>query len=54
LLVLGRRRPSTGLLHHSDRGSQYASHGYRHLLANQGIICSMSGKGDGLDNAAQK
>jgi putative transposase len=50
-MALGRRRPSTGLVHHSDRGSQYASHAYRHLLADYGIICSMSGKGDCLDNA---
>jgi transposase InsO family protein len=50
-MALGRRRPSTGLLHHSDRGSQYASHVYRNLLTNHGIICSMSGKGDCLDNA---
>jgi transposase InsO family protein len=50
-MALGRRRPSTGLLPHADRGSQYASHVYRNLLTNHGIICSMSGKGDCLDNA---
>jgi putative transposase len=50
-MALGRRRPSAGLVHHSDRGSQYASHAYRHLLADHGIVCSMSGKGDCLDNA---
>ena len=50
-MALGRRRPAAGLLHHSDRGSQYASHAYRNLLADHGIICSMSGKGDCLDNA---
>jgi putative transposase len=50
-MALGRRRPAAGLVHHSDRGSQYASHTYRHLLADHGIICSMSGKGDCLDNA---
>ena len=50
-MALGRRRPSAGLVHHSDRGSQYASHAYRNLLADHGIICSMSGKGDCLDNA---
>ena len=50
-MALGRRMPSAGLLHHSDRGSQYASHVYRNLLADHGIICSMSGKGDCLDNA---
>jgi len=50
-MALGRRRPSAGLLHHSDRGSQYASHAYRDLLAEHGIICSMSAKGECLDNA---
>ena len=50
-MALGRRRPSSGLIHHSDRGSQYASHAYRDLLKAHGIECSMSGKGDCLDNA---
>jgi transposase InsO family protein len=50
-MALGRRQPSAGLMHHSDRGSQYASHAYRELLADHGIACSMSGKGDCLDNA---
>lgn len=50
-MALGRRMPAAGLLHHSDRGSQYASHAYRDLLADHGIICSMSGKGECLDNA---
>lgn len=50
-MALGRRRPPPGLVHHSDRGSQYASHAYRELLADHGIACSMSGKGDCLDNA---
>ena len=50
-MALGRRRPPTGLVHHSDRGSQYASYAYRELLAAHGIVCSMSGKGDCLDNA---
>jgi putative transposase len=49
--ALGRRRPSAGLLHPSDRGSHYASQAYRTLLADHGIIWSMSGKGDCLDNA---
>ena len=38
-------------MHHSDRGSQYACHAYRELLAEHGIECSMSGKGDCFDNA---
>jgi putative transposase len=50
-MALGRRRPAAGLVHHSDRGSQYASHTYRNLLSDHGIVCSMSGKGDCLDNA---
>jgi putative transposase len=50
-MALGRRQPDAGLIHHSDRGSQYARHAYRELLANHGIACSMSGKGDCLDNA---
>jgi len=50
-MALGRRQPDADLIHHSDRGSQYASHAYRELLANHGIACSMSGKGDCLDNA---
>jgi transposase InsO family protein len=50
-MALGRRHPSAGLLHHSDRGSQYASYAYQDLLADHGIVCSMSGKGECLDNA---
>jgi putative transposase len=50
-MALGRRQPGAGLIHHSDRGSQYASHAYRGMLADHGIACSMSGKGDCLDNA---
>jgi putative transposase len=50
-MALGRRQPAAGLIHHSDRGSQYASHAYREMLADHGIACSMSGKGDCLDKA---
>ena len=50
-MALGRRQPSSGLLHHSDRGSQYASHAYQDLLERHEIVCSMSGKGECLDNA---
>ena len=50
-MAVGRRRPARGLLHHTDRGSQYASHAYRDQLRRHGMICSMSGKGDCLDNA---
>ena len=53
-MAIARRRPEAGLLHHSDRGSQYASEDYQHLLASHGITCSMSGKGDCWDNAAME
>lgn len=49
--ALGRRQPEPGLLHHSDRGSQYASDDYQLLLNNHQMICSMSRKGDCWDNA---
>lgn len=50
-MALGRRGPAPGWLHHSDRGSQYACGAYQELLAAYGIRCSMSRKGDCLDNA---
>jgi transposase InsO family protein len=46
-----KRKPSKGLLHHSDRGSQYASHDYQKQLMNYGMIPSMSRKGNCWDNA---
>jgi len=46
-----RRRPKAGLLHHSDRGSQYCSHDYRELLKQYGMRASMSRKGNCWDNA---
>ena len=46
-----RRKPSRGLIHHSDRGSQYAGSDYQRRLATHGMICSMSRKGDCWDNA---
>jgi len=49
--ALALRQPSAGLLHHSDRGSQYAATDYQRQLARQGIVCSMSRKGDCWDNA---
>jgi transposase InsO family protein len=45
------RRPAPGLIHHSDRGSQYTSAAYRTELATHGMLASMSGKGDWYDNA---
>ncbi len=50
-MALVRRHPEPGLLHHSDRGSQYTAADYRELLAHYGIVVSMSGKGDCYDNA---
>jgi len=50
-MALGRRRPPQGLLHHSDRGSQYASADYRRALTTHGIVCSMSRRGNCWDNA---
>src|SRR5437773_4830380 len=50
-MALARRRPPRGLLHHSDRGSQYASGDYQRMLAQHGIVCSMSRRGDCWDNA---
>jgi putative transposase len=46
-----RRRPASGLLHHSDRGCQYTSAPYRETLAGLGITVSMSRKGNCWDNA---
>ena len=48
---LAHRQPDPGLLHHSDRGSQYASDDFRRLLESHGIVCSMSRKGNCWDNA---
>ena len=50
-MAVDRRGPSAGLLHHSDRGSQYASDDYQAMLARQGMICSMSRRGNCWDNA---
>lgn len=49
--ALTRRRPRAGLLHHSDRGVQYASQAYQDLLSRHGIASSMSRRGDCYDNA---
>jgi putative transposase len=50
-MALEGRQPPQGLLHHSDRGSQYASAQYQQALADQGIEPSMSRKGNCWDNA---
>ena len=50
-MALVQRQPACGVLHHSDRGSQYACGEYQALLAEHGMRCSMSRKGDCWDNA---
>ena len=50
-MALGQRLPDTSLVHHSDRGCQYASERYQQLLDQRGIRCSMSRRGDCWDNA---
>ena len=50
-LALEQRRPAPGLVHHSDRGVQYASRDYTVLLQAHGIVISMSRKGNPYDNA---
>ena len=53
-MAIGRRNPGSGLLHHSDRGVQYACDAYRKLLDDADMELSMSGKGDCWDNAAME
>ena len=50
-MALLRRQPAAGLIHHSDRGSEYASTSYQLLLQEQNIQASMSNIGDCYDNA---
>ena len=49
LMAIRRRQPPRGLLHHSDRGSQYASEPYQAILARHGLRCSTSRRGNCLD-----
>lgn len=51
-MALERRIPAPGLVHHSDRGVQYASRNYTELLKARGVTISMSRKGNPFDNAA--
>jgi transposase InsO family protein len=53
-MAIARRRPRRGLVHHSDRGVQYACDDYQGLLARHGMQVSMSGKGDCWDNAVME
>lgn len=50
-MAIQRQHPAQGLVHHSDRGVQYASHDYRRRLQSAGIQASMSRKADCYDNA---
>jgi transposase InsO family protein len=49
--AMGRRKPGEGVVHHSDRGSQYASREFQEQLRVAGALCSMSRKGNCWDNA---
>jgi len=49
--AVAAKRPAEGLIHHSDRGTQYCSHEYRNLMEHFGLKASMSGKGNCYDNA---
>jgi transposase InsO family protein len=51
MMAVNLRKPPPGLIHHSDRRSQYASHDYQKLLRQYDMICSMSRKGNCWDNA---
>jgi transposase InsO family protein len=53
-MALYQRSPGRGLLHHSDRGSQYASHQIRNILADNHVLVSMSAKGNCYDNAVME
>ena len=50
-MAVQNRTPPKGLIHHTDQGSQYASHDYHAALESSGMICSMSAKGRCYDNA---
>jgi len=53
-MAMWRRKRPSGVIIHSDRGSQYCSHQYQQLLHKHGLICSMSKRGDCYDNAAME
>ena len=53
-VAIQQRCPALGLMHHSDRGVQYAADDYQDLLDDNGISCSMSRKGDCWDNACME
>jgi putative transposase len=51
-MAVTRRRPPAGLVHHSDRGSQYTSLAFGRTLSESGLVASMGSRGDAYDNAA--
>jgi len=53
-MAIWRRKKPQGVIIHSDRGSQYCSHEYQKLLAENGFICSMSKRGDCYDNGVPR
>ena len=52
--AMASKRPSKGLIHHSDRGSQYCAHAYQKLVLQFGMLPSMSRQGDCWDNAPKE
>jgi putative transposase len=54
IMAIWRRGKPDALLHHSDRGSQYTSEQFQRLMADHGVICSMSRSGNCWDNAAME
>ena len=54
LMAIWRRGKPDALLHHSDQGSQYTSEQFQRLMADNGIVCSMSRSGNVWDNAAME
>ena len=53
-MAIDLRSPPAGMIHHSDRGVQYAAHAFQGLLDQHGIVCSMSRKGNCYDNAVKE
>lgn len=54
LMAVWRRGKPDALMHHSDRGSRYVSEQFQRLMADSGIVCSMSRSGNVWDNAAME
>jgi putative transposase len=53
-MAIDSRSPPAGLVHHSDRGAQYAAYAFQDQLERNGMVCSMSRKGNCYDNAVQE